>query len=643
MVLALAKEHQCDSCQEVRLPIPHSGVSLEKSDVLWHTLQMDFGQLTVGDDVLHVLFMVDEASHFMNVCEVFRRPKSESRNATTPEVIHALETVWIQNHGYPNVLKFDPEGAFRGVNLQVWGQERGVDMQPCAAEDHGAIGDVESLLGKIKMDVRTFLRDNTCDPMSGVLHVVAAHNCMDRIGGFAPVQWAYGRFPTLDNRLFDGGRELPVLSSQGTPDTSMRASLVLRTKAEELYRKSQAAQRISRALNSKPRRQERFLPGDLVYYKRYKTPAQALSHPGLGSTGKPTLSRWYGPARVLATETRTSETAKHLAYRPGHIIWIVAAGRLKRCSQHQLRHCSERERLIVEASGGYMTYPWSFTEVLQQVEKGNYDIYDDLEEEQKGGLPGLKDASLPTRPTRSRSRPRARSATGVRVSERVTESSGRFVEVETKTIGRREPLGQKEYDKRPLKTIDVRDAARRDDSKMETRPLKTTDDKNAASRKESENVASRSDVGVSSRSEAVKRASSVGVQQLQSDFQKFVTDPTFDLPMESSTPSDRPDRLASQGAVGSSGASHGVSESELASHPPFVRAQQRRQNETGQLLVESPSGDNFVADNHEDMSYVFTVSVDVPEDPKEIKKFSRDSVAWMAAQMKKSLRCDYPS
>ena len=117
VVLALAKEHTCDSCQEVRLLKPHTHVSMSKSEVLWRTMQMDFGQVRVGDEVVHVLFMVCEASRFMNVCEVFRHHHTKSRIATTEEVIKAIETFWVQYHGYPSVLKHDPEGAFRGHNF----------------------------------------------------------------------------------------------------------------------------------------------------------------------------------------------------------------------------------------------------------------------------------------------------------------------------------------------------------------------------------------------------------------------------------------------------------------------------------------------------------------------------------------------
>ena len=59
------------------------------------------------------------------------------------------------------------------------------------------------------------------------------------------------------------------------------------------------------------------------------------------------------------------------------MVWIVAGGRLKRCSPHQLRPANERERLLSETSGAVMV-PWSFPSVLSQVERDQFDTFDDL-------------------------------------------------------------------------------------------------------------------------------------------------------------------------------------------------------------------------------------------------------------------------
>ena len=328
-VVKLVSEHRCDDCQEVHLPNPHSKVTLHDTHVLWHTLQVDIGQFDFGDQTVHVMFTVDEASRFMVGHGLCRHPKDESRNCTSDEAILALERSWVQYHGLPNVIQCDPEGCYRGKLLEHWCAERGVELVPCPGEDHGQIGVVESLIRKVKEDARTLLRSQDLDPFVGILQVIGAHNHLDRVGGYAPSQWA-----GVDGRLFEGGNDIPYHASEAQVGTELRANLNLRVRAEEIYRKTQAALKISRALNAKPSRAQIFLPGDLVYYRRYKTPlSQVASHPGLDQP-KVGLACWYGPARVLATETKSDFEPN--SRKPGCTVWIVGAGRLKRCSPHQL-------------------------------------------------------------------------------------------------------------------------------------------------------------------------------------------------------------------------------------------------------------------------------------------------------------------
>lgn len=81
---------------------------------------------------------------------------------------------------------------------------------------------------------------------------------------------------------------------------------------------------------------------------------------------------------------------------------MVAAGRLKRCSPQQLRHCSEREKILAEASGA-ITLPWSFSSLLHLVEKGQFEQFDDLVDDEQN--PAFRERqSRSERSTRSRSR-----------------------------------------------------------------------------------------------------------------------------------------------------------------------------------------------------------------------------------------------
>ena len=52
----------------------------------------------------------------------------------------ALERSWIACHGLPNVLRTDPEGCFRGTELEEWAVFRGVELRTCPGEAHEQIG-----------------------------------------------------------------------------------------------------------------------------------------------------------------------------------------------------------------------------------------------------------------------------------------------------------------------------------------------------------------------------------------------------------------------------------------------------------------------------------------------------------------------
>ena len=79
-------------------------------------------------------------------------------------MVNGLERSWVQYHGYPNRIRCDPEGAFRGKYLEDWTLARGIDLDPCPAEDHGQIGIIESTIGKVKSDIRAVLRGFAPEP-----------------------------------------------------------------------------------------------------------------------------------------------------------------------------------------------------------------------------------------------------------------------------------------------------------------------------------------------------------------------------------------------------------------------------------------------------------------------------------------------
>ncbi|CAK9113981.1 unnamed protein product, partial [Durusdinium trenchii] len=226
-----------------------------------------------------------------------------------------------------------------------------------------AIGDVERAIGELKKKMLAYLRqDNSAEPRLAAYEMCAAHNRFARVSGFSPIQWAFGRDLSDDPGF-------ATLNAAGDPTSEMNKNLQLRLDAEAQYRKMQARAKISRALNAKPDRSTQYIPGDLVYYRRYKFPKDTIAHREL-DLPQGSHFRWFGPARVLACETRVSEDP--LLRRPGNVVWIIAQGRLKRAHTSQLRHSSERERLIAEATSA-PTLPWTFTALGQTLDRGQYE------------------------------------------------------------------------------------------------------------------------------------------------------------------------------------------------------------------------------------------------------------------------------
>ena len=286
----------------------------------------------------------------------------QQTNVDTLSVIEALEGSWFQYFGQPSNIRCDLEGAFRGTDLAAFCAERGIELLHVLAEHHQVTGDVERMVGELRHKIEVFLRNEEVPVRRAVYAMTTAHNHMARVGGFAPSQWAFGRqADNLDN--------VALHSSEGTADHAMAENLQLRLRAEKRYLELNAQAKISRAMNSKTKMSEKFMPGDLVYYRRFKVPADFPAHQTVDQP-RLRISRWYGPGRVLACETRVQEEGtKRVA---ASTVWVISQWRLKKFHRDQLRHASERERLIAEQSPAPVM-PWTFNALEALLQKGSFD------------------------------------------------------------------------------------------------------------------------------------------------------------------------------------------------------------------------------------------------------------------------------
>ena len=311
-VIQLAAQNQCNECQELRSAPLHAIAAIEKSETLWETVVIDNMEFTADGGIHHYMVLVDEASRLMNAYHLFSHGPAESRNATAEEVTDALGN-WCLHYGMPAKVRLDPEGAFRLTLLGQWASERGIELVFCAAEDHGQIGIVERAIATLKSTIRQILQGGDYTVKQAVVSACCTHNTLERVEGYSPFQWAFGRQPTLTGRMHEKGYDDPWWTSSAVPGSSVMQNLRLRVKAQQSFLQAQSHELISRAANSKTRRDQVFVPGDLVFFKRVKPPARTQAQMRLPFK----LWRWYGPARVLASETRTDGFGfQRKPYRP---------------------------------------------------------------------------------------------------------------------------------------------------------------------------------------------------------------------------------------------------------------------------------------------------------------------------------------
>ena len=400
-LLAVAAEFKCDTCLESQIRTSAPAASLEREDRLWCTVQIDGFHMRFGDQIFHFLLLVDEASGFCIVEETHRHSEKDMQNLTTAQVVKIIETRWCQLFGFPECIKLDPEGAFRGLNLSEYCSECGIELGVIPAEYHEAISEAERTIGTIRRKIETFIRTEQFTPSRAAAQMVAAHNTLARSSGFSPAQWAFGRDASITGHSRERPGELCAQSAMADPSHGMYEALELRTKAEQAFLEYRAKDLHSRALNSKTRPTKRFLPGDLIFYQRFQVPQDTPANVVVDRP-RMNIARFYGPARVLALETKVDVIDG--VRKPSAIIWAVCNGRLKKFHQSQVRHATETERLVAEGAKG-SEFPWTFSSLADLLERGSFD-----------------DETVARNRTRGRSRTPARSRSLPPTARRRTEA-----------------------------------------------------------------------------------------------------------------------------------------------------------------------------------------------------------------------------
>ena len=189
------------------------------------------------------------------------------------------------------------------------------------------------------------LYDTELSPREALAEAVASFNHKELIRGFSPAQHILGQAPDETGRFLAASQQLP-------PDLQgeFARSVKLRAEAEKAQSDWSAEQRIQRALHSRHRPCFNYRPGELVFYWRTQEANKSRRQPG-GKHG-----RFLGPARILATESRTEEDG---TIRPGGAIWLVKGRSLLRRAVEESHTTRGAHRVPVgtEYPAGSMEFP----------------------------------------------------------------------------------------------------------------------------------------------------------------------------------------------------------------------------------------------------------------------------------------------
>ena len=288
------------------MPSSRPTMTLDNAVIPWDTVGIDIKDTycPVQNHKEKYLVMCDEADSFLRAIRVCCYPPDKSRNVTTEELLQTWDDHWATIFGDPRVLRYDPEGAMNGTKFLMEIASRGVHLDPIAGEAHWQNGKTERAIRTIFETSDDFLAENNgITRREAVARSVAAHVTIERVGGYSPAQWAFGRAPNWGGELFT--QEADEVNLARDSSDSFRAGLERQASACGIYHKKLIRHLSTIANNLKNRRLQIFAPGMLVCAWRTGMRQQEKRQGSKrGLKGGMEQGRWYGPGTVLGTQTR---------------------------------------------------------------------------------------------------------------------------------------------------------------------------------------------------------------------------------------------------------------------------------------------------------------------------------------------------
>ena len=379
----MAKELQCPDCLEEKKIGPPPPSSLEEPPALWETLGMDVFEYEYVDQETNVrmkaklLLMIDRASRFCQTRLLKTYPAAEAWEPTSEIIKESIVKSWLAVNPAPLWVITDAARYFTSAEFCEFLGRSGVGFMVAPAEAHWLLGVEERCVQTLKRTVGRLEREENGLDLEG-LFALACHGHNTHVhpsSGYSPYQWARGFAPS------DGQRDVD-------PKKAFNKVFVQREKAEQAYRRAEAAERLSRLNNTVSRRSTIFKAGDLLMLWRQRL-----------RSGK---GGWTGPLRLLIQE--------------GTTVWLATGATLIRAKTNQVRVCSAREEAVSSMQGlTVLRNPASLSSLLRGYQGRNY-----VDASQESPGPGIEEDLAPAEvrqePAPERRRPAVRDKWEVRES-----------------------------------------------------------------------------------------------------------------------------------------------------------------------------------------------------------------------------------
>ncbi|CAE7699666.1 unnamed protein product [Symbiodinium sp. CCMP2592] len=289
------KYFRCQACLDRKKPDPPRAVAEPPPFRFNHQVGCDAFEVVDAKGERHtILSLVDEGTKF-HVAGRVSAGGTPSSKACADFLNHA----WLAWAGPPKLFKCD-QGVHNKGKVASLLRSLGVEIKQAGVKAPWQVGRVERHGGILKQMVKRVISQHHVSGEFAVSAVVsqcaATKNSSYLHEGYVPAQWVLGKIPSDVTSLLSeaAGTQLGIHQMIDDPQDEFGQRLLTRQWAKEAFVYVDTSQRIRKAMlrQSHPIRGP-YQTGDLVNYFR--------------------RGRWFGPARVLSNEGKSS-------------LWLVHSG-----------------------------------------------------------------------------------------------------------------------------------------------------------------------------------------------------------------------------------------------------------------------------------------------------------------------------